>query len=324
MENMSLELHQNNLKIAILKDRAAMLKKSRDYFYEQGIIEVDCPIISRFASIDAHIDLIPVLYENREKRYLHSSPEFGMKKLLSEGMGDIFQLSHVFRDEEYGSLHNPEFMMAEWYRLGFTLPQMIEDTARFIQLFLGNIPYQVIHYRNIFQQVTQIDYVQASKEELLSYIEEQNIPCHKTTIEGDKDSLLHLILAFKIEPLLGQGILSVLGYYPASQSALARKEWIGDEEVAERFEFYFQGIELANGYHELTDVQEQRLRFDNSNLQRESQGKEKLPIDENFLLALEKGLPDCCGVAVGIDRLMMLRHHKKNIGTILPFAWDIA
>lgn len=311
-------------KVACLQDRALMLKAARHFFDQQAILEVDCPILSAYASVDAHIDLISALYQDKEKRYLHSSPEFGMKRLLVEGMGDIYQLSHVFRDGELSPKHNPEFTMAEWYRLGFSLEQMIEETIQFIRLFLGVLPYHVVNYREIFQQVTGIDYVIASEQDLFDYIQQQAIAFYPCVFKEGKDALLNLILGSIVEPQLGREQLCVLAYYPASQSALACKRWHGIEQVAERFEVYYQGVELANGYHELTHAQEQRERFEESNALRLTLGKKELPLDENFLHSLEKGLPDCCGVAVGFDRLMMLRQKHQQIADVLPWGWQLA
>lgn len=308
-------------KITRLQDRALMMKGVREFFNKRNVIEVDCPILSALASVDTHIDLIPALYKGKEKRYLHSSPEMGMKRLLAEGMGDIYQLSHVFRDGEWSSKHNPEFMMAEWYRLGFNLKQMIEETLHFIALFLGESPYRLVSYRDLFLQETGIDYLTASEEELFDYIQAQEIPFYPTVLKEGKDALLNLILGFQIEPRLGFGEFCVLAYYPASQAALACKKWHGDEQVAERFEVYFQGVELANGFHELADAQEQRLRFNEANISRLQLGKDSLPPDENFLKALEKGLPDCSGVAVGFDRLMMLRQGQNEIAHVMPWGW---
>lgn len=323
---MSLESRVNDTspKAARLYDRAVMLKSARRFFDERNVCEVDCPILSAQASVDTHIDLIVALYQGDEKRYLHSSPEMGMKRLLAEGIGDIYQLTHVFRDGEWSPKHNPEFMMAEWYRLGFSFEEMIEETIEFIQLFLGSLPHQIYSYREIFLRETGIDYVTASKEMLFNYIQEQSIPFYSSALEEGKDALLNLILGSKIEPQLGQNELCVLAYFPSSQAALARKRWHDVELVAERFEIYYQGLELANGFHELSDAAEQRLRFQEANESRLALRKNALPPDEKFLKSLEKGLPDCCGVAVGFDRLMMLRQGQKQIADILSWSWEEA
>lgn len=305
-------------RLAILRDRAKMFAAARTFFSDRGVIEVDCPILSKGAAIDVNIDLVSATYARTERCYLHSSPEYGMKRLLAEGIGDIYQLSHVFRDGECGQRHNPEFMMAEWYRLGCTFEAMIAETVDFIRLFLGNLPVSIISYRDALLSHAGIDYVTASDLELRCYLAERGT--HDS--EADRDALLNYILGIDVEPRLGQKELTVLAYYPASQAALARTVEKKDELVAERFEIYYRGVELANGYHELTDPKEQRARFTRDNAERLAKGKEGLPIDEEFLAALERGMPDCCGVAVGFDRLMMLRQQASSLAQVIPFAWD--
>lgn len=301
--------------VKTLNDRAYMLSQARAFFAERKICEVDCPILSPYASIDTYIDLIPAT-PKMGPAYLHSSPEYGMKRLLAKGMGDIYQLSHVFRDGEVGFKHNPEFMMAEWYRLGIEYMSMIEETLNFVRLFIGDLPSETITYREAFRKYAGFDYTKMTKEELLPLVEAYE--------DITKEELLNIILATKVEPNLGKGKLLVLNEYPASQAALAKtfeKEGI---QVAERFEVYFEGLELANGYHELTDAVEQKRRFIEDNKARIALGKEALPEDSNFLKALEKGIPGCCGVAVGFDRLMMLRHKAESIGEVIPFSYDRA
>lgn len=310
-------------RLSILRDRAVMLAAARSFFQLKGVIEVDCPQITAAASVDAHIDLIPILHHN-ETRYLHSSPEYGMKRMLSEGLGDIYQLSHVFRHGEWGSKHNPEFTMAEWYRLDITFQEMIAETVDFIRLFLGDLPTITQSYREVFQTYAGFDYLKMSEHDLAAYLEDRGITPYPDVVEEGKDALLNLVIGTIIEPCLGQNELFVLAYYPASQSALAQTRWHGDEQVSERFEVYYKGVELANGYHELTNPQEQHQRLIEANTSRQRLGKPALPIDYLFLKALEKGLPDCCGVAVGFDRLMMLRHHRTNIADVIPFGWETA
>ncbi|MGK5593910.1 MAG: EF-P lysine aminoacylase EpmA [Parachlamydiaceae bacterium] len=307
-------------RLNILRDRAMMLARSRAFFAERNILEVDCPIITNGASVDAHIDLIPALYQGTKKHYLHSSPEYGMKRLLVEGLGDIYQLSHVFRDGEYGRRHNPEFCMAEWYRQGISFTEMIEEALAFIQLFLGILPSRIYSYRQLFLSLG-IDYLSTSEESLKAFLAQHHIQGGENE---NKENLLNLILGLLIEPHLGKEELSVLAFYPASQAALAKTLKKDDEEVALRFEVYYQGVELANGYEELPFATEQRQRFEKANRERELLGKQPLPIDELFLAALQKGLPDCCGVAVGFDRLMMLRHQAESLSQVIPFDWSKA
>ncbi|MBT3393973.1 MAG: EF-P lysine aminoacylase GenX [Waddliaceae bacterium] len=305
----------------ILRDRAAMLSKARGFFSERGVVEVDCPVLSSSASIDAHIDLFTTRFCDGAIRYMHSSPEYGMKRLLAMGMPDIYQMSHVFRDGELGKRHNPEFMLAEWYRLGFSFEAMIQETVDFVALFVDSHPVEVITYREVIKKHAGIDYVSSSDEELMCCLNKRGIEIYEGLGDEGRDAILNMIVAAIVEPNLDKDVVTVVKYYPASQAALAQKKTVGDEAVAERFEVYFGGYELANGYHELGDAEEQSRRFQDANEERMRMGKDSLPLDESFLEALDAGLPDCCGVAVGIDRLMMIRHGADKIADVLPFSW---
>lgn len=310
-------------RLDILRDRADLLAMARNFFLQRNILEVDCPLITRGASIDAHIDLIPVVSENQH-RYLLSSPEYGMKRLLAEGLGDIYQMSHVFRHGEHSHKHNPEFTLVEWYRIGIPFEKMIFETVEFIRLCLGDLPVQTMSYRDVFKIYTGIDYLSATSKQLINYLKGNGIiPYPGVEAEG-KDALLNLILGTLIEPQLGKKGLFVLSHYPSTQAALAKICQRGEELAAERFEIYYKGLELANGYHELSNPEEQLARFHEANAQRKQLGKEELPIDHTFIEALQKGIPDCCGVAVGFDRLMMLRHHTSSIADVIPFTWATA
>jgi lysyl-tRNA synthetase class 2 len=312
------------MRLEILRDRAKMLSLARGFFASRGVLEVDCPLLTKYASIDAHIDLIPAHYLGQEIRYLHSSPEYGMKRLLVEGVGDCYQLAHVFRDGEYGRKHNPEFMMAEWYRLGFDFEPFIEETLDFIRLFLDDLPSTTLSYQEMFENYLGINPFETSEIELLTLIHAKNIPIYPSLVSEGKDALLNLLLGALIEPQLGKNELTILAYYPASQAALAKTTLLNSYPVSYRFEVYYQGVELANGYMELADPKEQRLRLEEANQHRLALGKKALPIDESFLAALELGLPSCCGVACGFDRLMMLRHKAPSLAHVLPFDWGSA
>lgn len=307
-------------KIDYLKDRAFMFQKVRSFFLSKNVLEVDTPLLSHSAPIDEHIDVMKVDLQNCNG-YLHTSPEYAMKRLLSLGIGDIFQLGHVFRLGEFGRLHNPEFTLIEWYRTSLSYPEFIKETLELMHLFLGPLPSSQISYRDALKLYADIDYVLASKEDLLKAVKNHAIELSSEE-SWNTEALLHLLMGSIVEPRLGKNELLVLMDYPSSQSALAKTEKKEDELVAKRFEIYYQGVELANGYLELTDALEQKNRFIQSNEKRKLSGKESLPIDENLILALQQGLPECCGVAVGFDRLFMLRHQTQTLGEILPFSWN--
>lgn len=281
-------------RLAILHDRAHLFAKVRKFFAEREILEVDVPILSQCGSIDCHIDLVKAQACSLPC-YMHSSAEYGMKRLLSEGIGDIYQLSHVFRDSEVGSRHNPEFTMCEWYRLGFTLDELMQETLDFIRLFLDVSAYEILTYEEAF----------------LKYAGKKPQEC----------ACQDHVLAFEIEPKIGRGGFTVIKDFPREKAALAKTSWNGKEYVASRFEVFYEGMELANGYHELVDAGEQEKRLREANATRIAQGKSSYPIDHDFLDALKRGVPECCGVAVGFDRLMMLKHGKTEIKEVIPFAW---
>ena len=286
------------LKSKGLIERAQALKEVRAFFEKRGVMEVDTPILSRYAPIDTHIDLFEVNFSENEKGYLHSSPEYGMKKLLAEGSGDIYQLGHVFRKDETGRLHRPEFTMIEWYRISRSQTSFLEENLGLLSLFLGNQPHEILTYREAFEKYLGIGW-DAPKEKLLEKA--------KTLDIHDTSDLINILWGCLIEPKLGAGKITIITDYPKDQAALAQIKTINGEAVAERFEFYFNGIELGNGYHELTNPIEQKNRLIKANEERVALGKDSLPFDPELIKALEKGLPDCYGIALGFDRLLMLK-----------------
>jgi elongation factor P--(R)-beta-lysine ligase len=310
-------------KLINLKKRARLLQKARAFFHERSVLEVDVPCLSKVASVDAHIDLI-TCEVMQGQAFLHSSPEYGMKRLLAEGAGDIYQLSHVFRDGECGRKHNPEFMMCEWYRVGMSFEAMMQETCDFISLFVSDLPRQIISYQEAFIQHTGLDPFKASIALLEQFIQSMG---HNVAFDPEKDTKddrLSYILSAFVEPYLGSECLTILPYFPPTQAALAQVRTVNNNLVAERFEVFCDGLELANGYHELQDAHEQRKRLHEANQMRLSLGKKSLPIDEHFLQALEAGLPDSCGVAVGFDRLMMLHCKTDQLSDVLSWDWSLA
>jgi len=308
-------------KIAMLKDRALFLQKARSFFVERGVLEVDTPILSKAAPIDEHIDIMSVDLGSNCTGYLHSSPEYAMKRLLCMGMPDIFQIGHVFRQQEVGALHNPEFTMAEWYRLGVSYEDFIAETIEFVRLFLGNLPWATLTYKEAFLRFAGIDPFEACISDLLLCAQKSGLE-PPSGIRDDKDRLLHFLLGFVVEPNLGIDSLLILTDYPVSMAALAATEEKNGEVVAKRFEIYYKGIELGNGYLELTDAEKQKERLLESNQKRMEAGKSSLPVDLHFIEALFLGLPPCCGVAVGFDRLLLLKNKVPSLKEVLPFIWE--
>ena len=285
-----------------------MLAKARAFFAQRDVLEVDTGALVKCPPNDSHIDVISV---DQDKGYLHTSPEYAMKRLLSEGIGDCYFLGHVFRKGELGLLHNPEFTMVEWYRLGLSFKAMIQETCDFLSLFFGPKPIGLLSYREAFERYAGIDYTAVSLAEL-----------HRLTQSTwARETCLYYLLSHQIEPKLGEGELTVLTDYPPEAAALACLVEKNGETVAERYEIYCEGVELANGYHELADAKELRRRFEEKNGERLAEGKEPYAVDEKFLSAMQT-LPDCCGVALGFDRALMLRHKLKSIKQVIPFAWD--
>lgn len=296
-----------------------MFNAVRSFFFQKKILEVDPPALSKNPAIDIHIEVMKAEVLENEFGYLHTSPEYMMKRLLSQNIGDIYFLGHVFRKSEMGNLHNVEFTMAEWYRKDISYEDFIEETLEFIRLFLPVLSSKKKSYRKTFYEHTNIDYLFAD-EKLLSSFASKHINFEKTN-KLDKDGYLNLIMSHLVEPNLGINELYVIDSYPPSQAALAQIEK-KDEEIAKRFEIYYQGIELANGFHELQDAKEQEKRFIKANEERKKMGKEEFPLDCKFLDALKKGIGNCCGVAAGFDRLFMLKHRKQSLKEVIPFSWD--
>jgi len=307
---------------SVLIARAKMLANIRHFFSAKNVLEVDTPSLSRGTITDIYLDALKSSYQNNQAEqqlYLQTSPEFAMKRLLSAGSGSIFQICRAFRDDEIGRYHNPEFLMLEWYRVDFNHLQLMAEMDELLITILDTKPADIISYQQLFIDTLKLDPLEASNSTLQTMvIEKANGP-----ILDDRDELLHCLFAILIEPNLGSHKPVMVVDYPASQSSLARLS-IKDRRVAERFEVYYKGIELANGFHELKDATEQRERFNQDNIQRKLLGKPQKPIDERFLSALESGLPDCAGVALGLDRLLMLKLNIKTIKEVMPFPMDRA
>ncbi len=301
-----------------LRERARKLNEARLFFAERNILEVDCCALNPCAAIDTHIDVIDAAITSYQKGFLHTSPEYAMKRLLCRGIGDIYFLGHVFRQGDIGRLHNPEFTMVEWYRTEMPFSAMIEETCDFLRLFLGSLPSRSIGYREALLQYAGIDIRSASLNDLQKASQRFSI---EGSLHWSLETYIHCLLTHAVEPHLGRGELTVFTEYPPEEAALARVVEKEGHFVAQRFEIYCEGIELANGYCELGHSIELRRRFTEQNTIRKSLGKATYPLDESFLTAMENNFPECCGVSVGFDRALMLQLKAQAISEVLPFAW---
>lgn len=305
--------------IATLEVRASMLRAARDYFAATRALEVETPTLSVNAITDIHIASVAAQPFGRQ-HYLHTSPEFPMKRLLAAGCGDIWQICRVYRDGESGRFHNPEFTLIEWYRVGVDHHSLMSDVERLLSAMLPPSRHfdsaERLTYREAVQLHAGIDAFEDPLAVLIARLESADIDV-PASIRDDRDACLDLIVSTIVGPQLGRERLSFVYDYPASQAALARAHG----RVASRFEAYLDGIELANGFHELGDAAEQRARFQSDLDERARRRLPSMPMDERFIAALEHGLPECSGVALGFDRLVMCAVGAKHIDEVLAFPF---
>ena len=315
---------------AMLELRAGLLARARGFFAARGVLEVDTPIVVNAPVTDVHIHSARVTLQPadptgaaRQPYFLHTSPEYAMKRLLADGAGDIYQICHVVRAWERGRLHNAEFTLIEWYRAGYSLDALMSEVEALVRELLGAAAGSRrsarVSYREAFLQELGLDPFAASLAQLEDH-------ARRTGFEGaatDRDELLELLMGTVIGPRLGQGGMTFVHGYPASQAALARLD-PRDPRAAQRFELYCDGIELANGFHELAAAREQRSRFEHDIQERRRLGLPDAALDERLLAALATGLPDCCGVALGFDRTLMLAAGAASIDAVLPFPIERA
>lgn len=317
----------------ILKLRARMLAHIREFFARRAVLEVETPVLSAAGVSDPHLLSFATRYTGPgapggRDLYLHTSPEFAMKRLLAAGSGSIYQVCKVFRDSEAGRLHNPEFTMLEWYRVGCDHRALMSEVAELVTgLLSAHIPLaatEALTYQEAFQRHTGIDPHRASHEQFAACAATHGIhPPEELAGQHDAALWRDLLLSHVVEPRLGAGRLTFVYDYPASQAALARVR-PGDPPLASRFELYVNGIELANGFHELADSAEQRTRFERQLHARSAAGLPAVPLDERLLAALTEGLPECAGVALGFDRLVMLAAGAKTLEEVIAFPIDRA
>ncbi|HEV8629660.1 MAG TPA: EF-P lysine aminoacylase EpmA [Thermoanaerobaculia bacterium] len=313
-----------------LRRRAELLASVRGFFAARGVLEVETPLLGAAAATDPHLASIGAELSAPAPRtlWLQTSPELHMKRLLAAGSGPIWQLGKAFRDGEAGRRHNPEFTMLEWYRPGWDHHRLMDEVEELLRATLGSLagaaPAERLTYRQAFLTHAGVDPFAADVAALRRRAAELGIEA--AALPDDRDTWLNLLLATAVEPRLGRSCPTFVHDFPASQAALARVRRDGpdDPPVAERFEAFVAGVELANGYHELADPVEQERRFAADLAERRRRGLPALPADSRLLAALAHGLPDCSGVALGFDRLVMLALGADAIAEVIAFPVDRA
>ena len=317
---------QPNTTLDTLKCRAELLDRARNFFKEHNSLEVDTPSLSQSTTPDPNIESFITFYNNQQY-YLHTSPEFPMKRLLAVGSGAIYQICKVFRQAEAGRNHNPEFTMIEWYQPDMQYHKLMQQVDALVRCLLQDKlsleDTQFFSYKDIFLNLIGINPHTANESDLYTVIEKNKIQLYQSDTSLTKDALLDLIMTHLIQPALPKNAPIFIYDYPATQAALAniRKEKIN---LAERFELFINGVELANGYQELLDAEEQQQRFENENSARANSGMESIPIDGNLIAALRHGLPMVSGVALGLDRVLMLATGVTSINDVIAFTFDKA
>ena len=313
---------QPGTSLAMLQSRAALLATLRQFFFQRSVMEVDVPVLARTSVTDINIESMPALPYGRSG-YLQTSPEYFMKRLLSQGAGDIFCLGKAFRNGEQGCRHNPEFSLLEWYRCGWDEHQLVDEVIDLISSVISapeNVTIDItkisyidcfVHHLGFDPQDADLDRLQEIAAGLAS----------ESWSEETRENCLDLIFSLKVEPQLPLGI-AIIYDYPECQSALAQFGVnSAGQKVSRRFEVFLNRVEVGNGYLELTDADEQRSRFNRDCINREKSKKSPVNIDIKLLAALEAGLPSCAGVAIGVDRLLMSEAESNSIDEVVSFSW---
>jgi lysyl-tRNA synthetase class 2 len=308
-----------------LRLRAWLNRLIREFFHDRGVLEVETPVLSRAGNTDPNIESLRTRFDGPRvagpaERWLRTSPEYPLKRLLAAGSGDCYELARVFRNGETGSRHNPEFTLLEWYRVGWDHRRLMLEVAELIAAALNMVGRETrtesLSYRELFVRHAGVDPFRDPDARLRDALGDTRVD----PAGLERDDWLHLLLTHVVEPRLERDTITLVHDFPPSQAALAR---LRDDEppVAERFEAYLGRIELANGYHELADAREQRARFEADLARRRARGAPEPPIDEALLAALAADLPDCAGVALGVDRLLMAMLDVDDIADVLAFPF---
>ncbi|MGD9000193.1 MAG: EF-P lysine aminoacylase EpmA [Granulosicoccaceae bacterium] len=306
-----------------IRKRAELLQQLRAFFLVREVLEVETQLLSTAGNTDPNIESMSVRF-GHDTYYLHTSPEFPMKRLLAAGSGSIYQICKVFRQGEAGRFHNPEFTMLEWYRPGFDHHALMAEVEQLLTQVLGEriTGSCKLSYQDAFLLHAGFDPLNISNSELVHEAAALGFPDVVGLSVDERDAWLELLFDQVVVPALPTGAIVFIHDYPASQAALAQVR--EPDGVAERFEVYIDGVELANGFHELLDAGEQLRRFEQDNRIRSDRGQEQVKLDRNLIAGLASGMPACAGVALGLDRLLMLLLDVDHIEDVLPFAWQRA
>lgn len=311
--------------MALLHQRAKLYQVIRAFFLKKHVLEVETPVLSNSASCDVNLDSFATsLRKDGPSLYLQTSPEFAMKRLLAAGSPCIYQIAKSFRQAERGRFHNPEFTLLEWYRLNFSMAELMDEVAELLSLcFSSELVIKTMSYHDLFFSITGINPHATTIEELMDYASAQGNPEAATICGESIANGLDYVFSQYIQPMLLKEQVYFVSHYPVCMAMLAK---LTDDspQTAKRFEVYFNNVELANGYEELTDADLQEMRFQQDLKERELAAQAKVPIDQNLIAALRAGMPACSGVALGLDRLLMLMSQAASIDEVLSFPVERA
>lgn len=318
---------QPTCSVAMLQLRARMLSNIRAFFLNKAVLEVETPLLSHTIGTDPQLAFFATHYDlppRQQRLFLQTSPEFAMKRLLAAGCGSVYQICKAFRNGESGRFHNPEFTLLEWYRTGFTLPQLMDEIAELIlSLFAAEqvalTAVQRHRYQAIFQHYTGLDALVFSYADYCAYALTHELPEALSLCEHDHALWLDFLFSHQVQPYLGENALCLVYGYPACQSSLARINAL-DPRTTDRVELFINGVELGNGFYELTDANEQNQRFNDEISIRQQKNLANVVKDERLISALTSGLPECSGIAIGLDRLLMLLSKSASIDEVLSFS----
>lgn len=317
---------------SVLEQRARMLAEIRRYFAERNVLEVETPLLCHAGVTDPHLQAFTTEYrmpgqDSGQTLYLQTSPEFAMKRLLAAGYGSIYQVTKAFRNEESGRQHNPEFTLLEWYRVGFSLTDLVTEADELIATLFPDQPAleasEYFEYRTVFRQYVGVDPLETGIAEFRAAAHRHGLTDAERLCGDELSFWLDFLFSLLVQPQLGRGRLSFVTGYPACLPSLAKTRR-DDDRVVERVEVFLAGMELGNGYHELADPDEQATRFEANQLERQRLGLAVPPVDEQLLAALRYGLPACSGMAIGLDRLLMARSGLDSIDDVLCFPVRMA